>query len=65
MSLWTNWCLLSWSVPLGDVSDENPILRLDSDPVTSGWDVCVSVIAWCGIVVEGDNEKKWEALKTI
>jgi len=64
-SRWTNWCLCSCCVPMIAVFDVAPANRLDIDPLSPCWGGCVSMICWCGIGEEDDNEKKWEALRTI
>jgi len=35
------------------------------DSLSPGGGGCVSTMCWCGIDVEDDNERKWEALRTI
>jgi hypothetical protein len=35
------------------------------NPLSPGGDGCVSMMCWCGIVEEDNNERKWEALRTI
>jgi hypothetical protein len=35
------------------------------DPLSPGRGGCVSIMYWCGRGEEDDNEKKWEALRTI
>jgi len=65
VSRWTNWCLHSCCVRVIAVFDVAPANRLDIDPLSLGWGGCVSVIWWCGIGEEDDNEKPWEALRTI
>ena len=62
---WTNWCLRSCCVAMSDVFDVAPTNQLDVDPLSPGWGGCVSVICWCGIGEEDDNETKWEVLRTI
>jgi len=64
-SQWTNWGLCSCCVLLSAVFDEAPANRLDSDSLRPGWGGCVSMICWCGIGEEDDNEKKWEVLRII
>jgi len=45
-----------------DVAPANlPVIDLLS-PGVGG---CVSILFWCGIGEEDDNERKWEALRTI
>jgi len=48
-----------------DVFDKAPANRLDMDPLRPGWGGYVSMICWCGIGVEDDNEKKLEVLRII
>jgi len=62
---WTNWCLRSPCVPMIGIPDVVPANRLDLDPLSPGWGGSVSMIWWCGIGEKDDNEKKWEALRTI
>jgi len=62
---WTNWCLRSCCVPISNIFDEAPANQLDLDPLGPGWSGCVSMICWCGIDEEDDNEKKWEVLRII
>jgi hypothetical protein len=64
-SRWTHWCLRFCCVPIGDVFDEVPANRQDLDPLGPGWDGGVSMIYWCGIGEEDDNERKWEVLRII
>jgi len=52
-------------VPISVVFDEAPANRLDLDPFGPGGGGCVSMICWCGIEDEDDNEKKWEVLRII
>jgi len=35
------------------------------DPLSPGGGGSVSVMCWCGIGEKDDNERKWEALRTI
>jgi hypothetical protein len=35
------------------------------NPLSPGRGDCVSMMCWCGIGEEDDNERKWEALRTI
>jgi len=60
-----NWCLRSCCVPISDVLEEVPANQLDLDPLGPGWGGCVSVICWCGLGEEDDNEKKWVVLRII
>jgi len=62
---WCNWCLRSYCVPISDVFHDVPANWLDLDPYRPGWGGCVSMICWCGIGEEDDNEKKWEVLRFI
>ena len=64
-SRWTNWCLRSCSVPMGDIFDVAPANRLQVNRHASGWGGCVSMICCCGIAEEDDNEKMWEILRSI
>jgi len=58
-------CLRCGSVPISDVFDVSPANRLDFDFLAAACDGCGSMICWCGIGEEDDNEKKWEVLWTI
>jgi hypothetical protein len=62
---WTNWWLCSCCVAMIAIFDIVPANRLDWDSLTPGWGGCVSMICWCGIGEEYDNEKKWKSLRTI
>jgi len=62
---WTDWCLSSCCVQMGDVFDKAPSNRLDLDPLSPDWGGCVSMICGCGIGEEDDNKKKWEVLRNI
>jgi len=64
-SRWTDWCLRSCSFPMSVVFDEAPANWQGMDLLSPGWGGCVSVIGWCGIGEEDDNEKKWEVLRII
>ena len=57
----TGVCVLAMS----DVFDVAPANRLDFDPLSPGWGACCSIICWCGIGTEDDNEKKREVLRTL
>jgi len=35
------------------------------DPLLPDGGRCVSMMCWCGIGEEDDNERRWEALRTI
>jgi len=61
----TNSYLRSCCVSMSDKLNETSVGRLDSDPVSPGWGVCVSMIWWCGIEEEDDNEMKYEVLRNI
>jgi len=50
---------------MSDVLDISPANRLDFNPLAAGCGDCVSMICWCGIRKEDDNDKKWEVLTTI
>jgi len=52
-------------VPISDVFEVSPASRLDFDPLAACWGDCVSMMCWCEIEEEDDNEKKWEVLRTI
>ena len=52
-------------MPIRDVFKVSPANRLDFDPLTAGWGDYVSMMCWCGIGEEDDNEKKWEVVRTI
>jgi len=45
--------------------DVAPANRPVFDPLSPGGGGCVSMMCWCGIGEEDDNERKWEALRTI
>jgi len=64
-SRWTNWCRRSCCVPTSDIFDEASANWPAIDPLGPGWCGCVSMICWCGIGEEDDNEKMWEALRII
>jgi len=63
-SQWTSWCLHCCCVPISAVFDVLPANRLDFDPLAACWGDYVSMICWCGIGEEDDNEMKWEVLRT-
>jgi len=48
-----------------DIFDEEPANGLDLDRLLPAWGGCISMICWCGIGVEDDNEKKWDVLTII
>jgi len=62
---WSHWCLHSCCVLICDVFDKAPSNQLDLDLLWPGWGCCVSMIWWCGMEEEDDNEKKWEIVKII
>jgi len=64
-SWWTNLCLRSCCVPRSSVLDVAPANLPVFDPLSPAGGGCVSIMCWCGIGEEDDNERKWEALKTI
>jgi len=64
-SQWTCWWLRCCCVPISDVFDVSPTNWSDFDPLTASRGGCGSMICWCGIGEEDDNEKKWEVLRTI
>jgi len=65
VSRWTDRCLYSCCVPKREVSGEAPANRLDLDSLTPGWGGCISMISWCGIGEEDDNEEKREVQRSI
>jgi len=64
-SQWTNLCLRSCCVPRISVFDVVPANLPVFDLLSPGGGGCVSMMCWCGIGEEDDNERKWEALRTI
>jgi len=52
-------------VPRISIFDVVPANRLLFDPLSPGGGGRVSMMCWCGIGEEDDNERKWEALRTI
>ena len=64
-SWWAYCCLRFCCVQLCDLSAEMSFVWLNSDPVTPGWCVCVSMGWWCGIGEDDDRKKKWEVLRNI
>jgi len=52
-------------VLLSDIFDEAPAYLLHSNPLGPGSGGCASMMSWCGIGEEDDNEKKWEVLRYI
>jgi len=63
-SQWTNLCLGSCCVPRISVFDVAPANLPVFDLLSPGGGGCVSIMCWCGIGEEDDNERKWEALST-
>jgi hypothetical protein len=61
----TNLCLHSGCVPRMSIfvvaSANMPLIDLHSPGRGGG----VSMMCWCGIREEDDNERKWEVLRTI
>jgi len=47
------------------VFDVVPANRIEFDPLSPGGGGCVSMIRWCRIWEADDNEKMWEALRTV
>jgi len=64
-SRWTNLCLRSSCVVRISVLDVAPANLPVFDPFSPGRGGCASLMCWCGIREEDDNERKWEALRTI
>jgi hypothetical protein len=64
-SRWTNQCLHLCCVQTISVFDVAPANRLGFDLLLPGAGRCGSMMCWCGIGAEDDNERKWEALSTI
>ena len=62
-SHWTNCCLHCSCDQASDTSVEAPIERLDSDPLSPGSDVCVTVISCGGVREQEENETKWDVLR--
>jgi len=52
-------------VPRISVFDVAPVNRLVFDRLSPGGGGRVSMMCWCGIGENDDNERKWEALRTI
>jgi len=50
------------SIPVIEVA---PVNQLEFDPLSPGGVGCILMICWCGIGEEDNNEKMWEALRTI
>jgi len=57
--------LRSCCVPRIAIYDVAPANLPIFDPLSPGGGGCVSMMCWCGIGEEDDNERKWEALRTI
>jgi len=64
-SRWTNLCLCSCWVPRISLFDVAPANLPVFDPLSPGGGGCVSMMCWCGTGEEDNNERKWEALRTI
>jgi len=62
---WTHLCLRSCCVPIMSRFDVAPANRPVFNLLSPGGGGCVSMMCWCGIGEEDDNERKWEALRTI
>jgi len=62
---WTNLCLRSCCVLGMSVFVVAPANRPVFDPLSPGGCGCVSMMCWWGIGEEDDNERNWEALRTI
>jgi len=58
-------CLRTCCVPTMSVFDIAPANRPVCYLLTPGGGRCLSIMCWCGIGEEDDNERKWEALRTI
>ena len=52
-------------MPRISVFDVAPVNQPVFDPLSPVGGGCVSMMRWCGIGQEDDNERKWEALRTI
>jgi len=63
-SLLTNVCQHSCCVPRISVFDVAPANLVIFGLHSPGGGGCVSIICWCGIGEEDDNERKWEAVRT-
>jgi len=64
-SRWTNLWLHSCCVPRIAVFHIAPANLPVFDPLSIGGGGCVSMMCWCGIGEEDDNERKWEALRSM
>jgi hypothetical protein len=62
---WINFCLHYGGVPRISVFVVEPANLLVFNTLSPGWGGCVSMIYWGGIGEKDDNERKWEALRTI
>jgi hypothetical protein len=61
----TNLCLRSCCLPRMAVFHVAPANRVEFDPLSPGGGGCISMMCWGGIGEEDDNERKWQALRTI
>jgi len=64
-SRWSNFCLSSWCLSRTSVFVVAPANRPVFNPLSPGGGGYVSMMCWRGIGEEDDNERKWEALRTI
>jgi len=64
-SWWTNWCLRYCCLPISDIFDAAPAHWSDLDRLGPGGGGFVSMMCWCGIGEEDDDEKMGEALRMI
>jgi len=64
-SRWTNFCLRSCCLPRIAIFDVGPANLQVLDPLSPGGRGCLSTICSCAIAEEDNNERKWEALRTI
>ena len=64
-SQWTNGCLRCCCPSANGKLDEAWVIRLDWDPLPTGWGVCGALTCCCGKGEEDDKEKKWGVLKNI
>ena len=64
-SLWTNLGPGCCCVPRIEVFDVVPAKLPIFDALSPGGGDCVCMMWWCGLEDEDDNERKWEALRTI
>jgi len=65
VSRWTNLSLHSCCVRRISVFDVAPANWPVFERLLPGGGGCVSMMCWCWIGEEDDNERKWEALRTI